>query len=116
MKVVEHDANLVDLHPGFGKHYQDHELFRHVNEASPLQLDALDQSGHSNNVHAFEHGHFASFRWNYFQEVGPFWFINNFECLTYGSYNIFSIVSSMNNTKTPYIIDFITCVLNQTII
>jgi hypothetical protein len=25
-------------------------------------------------------------------------------------------VSSMNNTKTPYIIDFITCVLNQTII
>jgi hypothetical protein len=61
MKVVEDDASLVDLHLGFDKRYHDHEFFYHVSEATSLQPNALDQSGHSSNVHAVEHGHFPSF-------------------------------------------------------
>jgi hypothetical protein len=61
MKVVEHDIGQVDLHFTFSEHYQDHELFRHTREVTPLQPNALDQSGHPNNIHALEHGHFPSF-------------------------------------------------------
>jgi hypothetical protein len=50
VKVVEQDTNPVDLHFGFIKHYQDHELLGHVHEAIPLQPDALDQSKHPNIV------------------------------------------------------------------
>jgi hypothetical protein len=60
-KVVEHDTNLIDLHFCFSKHYQDHERLCHVHEATPLQPDALDQSGHPSSVHALEHGNFPSF-------------------------------------------------------
>jgi hypothetical protein len=42
MKVVEHNTNLVDLHPSFGEQYQDHEFFCHINEATPFQSNALD--------------------------------------------------------------------------
>jgi hypothetical protein len=72
MKVVEHDANLIDLHFGFGEHNQDHEFLHHVHEATPFQPHALDQNGHPNIVHALEHGHSPSFLvhqsfwWSYF--------------------------------------------------
>lgn len=42
VKVVEHDANPIDRHFCFGKCYQDHELFHHVNETTPFQPYALD--------------------------------------------------------------------------
>jgi hypothetical protein len=58
MKVVEDDANPVDLHLGFDERYHNHEFFCHVNEATSFQLDALDQSRHFSNIHALEHGHF----------------------------------------------------------
>jgi hypothetical protein len=75
MKVVEDDASLIDLHPGFDEHYQDHKFFHHINEAIALQPNALDQSGHFSNVNALEHGHLTffpvhqNFRWTYFLEA-----------------------------------------------
>jgi hypothetical protein len=41
-KVVEHNTNPVDLHPGFNERYHNHELFRHISEATLLQPNALD--------------------------------------------------------------------------
>jgi len=61
MKVVEHNSNPIDLYFGFGEHYQDRELFCHICEEIPLQLDAQDQSKHPSNIHTLEHGHFPSF-------------------------------------------------------
>jgi hypothetical protein len=61
MKVVEHDTSLINLHFGFSEHYQDHELFCHIREVTPLQPNALEQSGHPSSIHAFEHGHFPFF-------------------------------------------------------
>jgi len=50
-----------------------------------------------------------------FKKFDFFWFVDNFECLACGSYNISTIVSSINNTRTPSIIDFITSILDPTI-
>jgi hypothetical protein len=61
MKVVQDDANPLDLHPNFDERYQDHEFFCHLNQAIALQPNALDQSEHFSNVHALEHGHFPNF-------------------------------------------------------
>jgi hypothetical protein len=61
VKVVEHNTNPIDLHFSFNEHYKDHEFICHVREAIPLQLDALNQNGHLNIIHAIEHGHFPSF-------------------------------------------------------
>jgi hypothetical protein len=77
-------TSIVDLHPNFDERYQDHEFFRHVNEAVALQPNALYQIGHSNNVHALEHGHFPFFpihqnyRWNYFWKFGSFYLASSF--------------------------------------
>ncbi len=66
-------------------------FFRHVNEATPFQPNALNESGHFSNIHAHKHGHFPSFPTPkalggaIFWKFGSFCFANNFKCLACGS-------------------------------